>query len=79
MAKKKRVKKKELRKERRAAEAARLSKAKGSLGKSRKRTVIKPTEEPAKAHDYSYTQGREVSWLHFETSPSTRRYPSSSA
>ena len=66
MAKKKRVKKKELRKERRAAEAARLSKAKGSLGKSRKRTVIKPTEEPAKAHDYSYTQGREVSWLHFD-------------
>ncbi len=66
MAKKKRDKKKEQRKERRAAEAARLSKAKGSLGKSRKRTVVKPEEDPDKARDYSYTQGREVSWLHFD-------------
>lgn len=65
MAKKKRVKK-EQRKERRAAEAARLSKAKLRLGKSRKRSLPKPQDAEGRDLDFSYTQGREVSWLRFD-------------
>ncbi len=67
--KKKRDKKDDL-KARRAAAKAKLQEAterrtKKALGKSRKRTVIKP-EEPEHSRDYSYTQGREVSWLRFD-------------
>ena len=41
-------------------------KASGSFGKSRKRALVRPEEEPEKLRDYSYTQGREISWLRFD-------------
>lgn len=40
--------------------------ARGTFGKSRKRALVKPVDEPERTRDFSYTQGREVSWLRFD-------------
>lgn len=71
MGKKKLAKHKARRLKKAEKEKAQLAKSrkdtrKGTLGKSRKRAVIKPADEPERALDFSYTQGREISWLRFD-------------
>ena len=65
MAKKKRDEK-DKRKGGRSQAPSRPSKKELKLGKSRKRAVIKPAIEEERTRDFSYTQGREVSWLRFD-------------
>lgn len=62
MAKKKQSKKDN---RRRRAQEKRVAELEAQLGKRRKRTLPTPSE-PNHERDFSFTQGREVSWLRFD-------------